>query len=194
MRAQGPLPRGVAAPMLERSVSLTQENAMTSLQTLADLYVFELKQLWSANDQMASALRDLAPHSTHPKLRRALESSLARIDDHTRLLMALIENQDEAVVKEHSKGMEGLVKEGLQHVAEQALGKGPVLDAAIIGRYQQMTHYGITGFATMAAFSKALNLQDDNGQLMSAVQDMHAVDELMTELAEDAVNVQAARG
>ena len=55
-----------------------------------------------------------------------------------------------------------------------------------------MTHYGITGFGTAAAFSKALKLDDDNKQLKAAVKAMYRADELMTELAEAAVNKDAA--
>ena len=55
-----------------------------------------------------------------------------------------------------------------------------------------MTHYGLTGFGTVAAFSKALKLKDDNKQLKAAVKDMYKADELMTELAEAAVNEEAA--
>ena len=54
-----------------------------------------------------------------------------------------------------------------------------------------MTHYGITGFGTVAAFSKALKFEDDNQQLRAAVKDMYIADKLMTELAEAAVNADA---
>ena len=80
----------------------------------------------------------------------------------------------------------------LKHTIEDAPDKGPVLDAAIIGQYQRMTHYGITGFGTVAAFAKALKLQDDTKQLKAAVKELYGADELMTELAEAAVNKEAA--
>ncbi len=54
-----------------------------------------------------------------------------------------------------------------------------------------MTHYGITGFGTAAAFAKALGLEDDQAQLEDTVKSMYQADELMTELAEAAVNVDA---
>jgi ferritin-like metal-binding protein YciE len=88
--------------------------------------------------------------------------------------------------------MEGLVNEAIKHTVEDAPDKGPVLDAVIIAQYQRMTHYGITGFGTVAAFSKALKLHDDNKQLKAAVKDMYVADELMTKLAEAAVNDDAA--
>jgi ferritin-like metal-binding protein YciE len=59
-------------------------------------------------------------------------------------------------------------------------------------QFQRMTHYGITGFGTVAAFSKALKLEDDTNRLKAAVKEMYVADELMTELAEAAVNEAAA--
>ena len=165
---------------------------MSEISNLSDLYIGELKDLWSANDQMVRALKKMTPKATNPKLKQMLEASQKGIADHTNLLKALIANQDETVSKDHCKGMEGLVNEALKHTIEDAPDKGPLLDASIIAQYQRMTHYGITGFGTVAAFSKALKLMDDNKQLRAAVKDMYAADELMTELAEAAVNADAA--
>ena len=165
---------------------------MSDISNLSDLYIDELKDLWSANDQMAQALKKIAPKATHPKLKQMLESSQKGIAGHTDLLKALIANQDETVSKEHCKGMQGLVSEAVKHTVEDAPEKGPVRDAVIIAQFQRMTHYGITGFGTVAAFSKALKLDDDNKQLRAAVKEMYIADELMTELAEAAVNKDAA--
>ena len=164
---------------------------MSDISNLSDLYLGELKDLWSANDQMAKALKKIAPKASHPKLKEMLEKSQKSIAGHTDLLKALIANQGGDVSKEHCKGMEGLVSEAINHTIDDAPDKGPVLDAAIIAQYQRMTHYGITGFGTVAAFAKALKLNDDNKQLKAAVKDMYVADELMTELAEAAVNVDA---
>ena len=164
---------------------------MSTASNLSDVYIDELKDLWSANDQMSRALKKLAPKATHPKLKDMLETSEKGIAGHTDLLKALIANQDGKVSKEHCKGMEGLVNEALKHTIEEGPKKGPVLDAVIIAQYQRMTHYGITGFGTAAAFSKALKLNDDNKQLRAAVKDMYVADEMMTELAEAAVNADA---
>ena len=165
---------------------------MSDIATLSDLYVDELKDLWSANDQMARVLKKIAPKATNPKLKQMLQDSQEGIAGHTDLLKALIANQDEKVSKEHCKGMEGLVNEAVKHTIDDAPDKGPLLDAAIIAQYQRMTHYGITGFGTVASFSKALKLSDDNKQLKAAVKDMHSADALMSELAEAAVNADAA--
>ena len=165
---------------------------MSKIATLQELYVDELKDLWSANDQMARSLKKIAPQATNPKLKSMLESAQSGISEHTELLKSLIEGQDEEVSKEHCKGMEGLVAEATKHTIEEAPDKGPLLDALIIAQFQRMTHYGITGFGTVAAFAKALNLDDDAEKLSDAVADMHDGDDLMSELAESAVNTKAA--
>ncbi len=165
---------------------------MSKISSLQELYVDELKDLWSANDQMVRALTKIAPGAQNPKLQSMLKKSQTGIAKHTEILKSIIEEQGEKVKKEHCKGMEGLAAEAIKHTVDEAPDSGPVLDAAIIAQYQRMTHYGITGFGTVAAFAKALKLDGDQTKLASAVKDMYQSDELMTELAESAVNKQAA--
>ena len=165
---------------------------MSKISSLQELYVDELKDLWSANDQMVRALTKIAPQAQNPKLQSMLKKSQTGIAKHTEILKSIIETQGEKVKKEHCKGMEGLAAEAIKHTVEDAPESGPVLDAAIIAQYQRMTHYGITGFGTVSAFANALKLADDQTKLQSAVKDMYQSDELMTELAESAVNIQAA--
>ena len=90
--------------------------------------------------------------------------------------------------------VDGALVETLKEVVLNQDGRsadGPLLDAAIIAQYQRMTHYGITGFGTVSAFANALKLADDHTKLQSAVKEMYQSDELMTELAESAVNIEA---
>ena len=166
---------------------------MADIKDLKDLYVDELKDLWSANDQMARALKKIEPKATDAKLKAMLTKSQDGIKGHTELLKSLIEGQDEKVEKEHCKGMEGLAAEALKHTIEEPPEKGPTLDAAIITHYQRMTHYGIAGFGTVAAFAKALKLSEDTKQLKAATKDIYGGDEMMTLLAETSVNLASAK-
>ncbi|MGJ7512267.1 ferritin-like domain-containing protein [Variovorax sp. GT1P44] len=165
---------------------------MSEISSLDELYADELKDLWSANDQMAKVLKKIAPSATNAKLKTLLSDSQAGIAKHTEVLKTLIEGLHEKVKKEHCKGMQGLVAEATKHTIDDAPTKGAVLDAAIIAQFQRMTHYGITGFGTVSAFAKALKRKNDSKALDSAVKDMIRGDELMSELAEAAINVQAA--
>ncbi|RZL95036.1 MAG: DUF892 family protein [Variovorax sp.] len=66
-----------------------------------------------------------------------------------------------------------MVAEAIKHTVDEAPKKGPLLDAAIIAQFQRMTHYGITGFGTVAAFVRALRLSVDSDEIETAVKDMH---------------------
>ena len=160
-------------------------------EDLNDLYTDELKDLWSANDQMSRVLKKITSKASDPKLKDMLSKSQDGIAKHTDLLKQLLEKHGEKVKKEHCKGMEGLVAEATKHVLDEGPGKGPVLDALIIAQYQRMTHYGIAGFGTAAAYSKALSFAEDAKQLSDATKEIYGGDQFMSQLAETAVNIEA---
>ena len=160
-------------------------------EDLKDLYVDELKDLWSANDQMQRTLKKIATKASDPTLKEMLAKSQEGIATHTSVLKELIVAQGEKAEKEHCKGMEGLTAEAIKHTTEEAPKKGPVLDAQIIAQYQRMTHYGIAGFGTVTAYAKTLGLKDDEKKLKLATKEIYGGDEYATKLAETAVNIHA---
>ncbi len=181
----------VSSPGPSSHNSLKDHTMASTITSLKELYLDEMKDLWSANDQMSKALKKIAPKATSEKLKKMLATSQEGIAKHTEMLKTLIDAHDTSMKKEHCKGMEGLAAEALKHTVEEGPESGPVLDASIIAQYQRMTHYGITGFGTVAAFAKALKLSDAHDKISKAVKDMYQSDELMTELAEGAVNAKA---
>ncbi|MEG8219794.1 DUF892 family protein [Sphingomonas sp. HH69] len=164
---------------------------MSTPESLQDVYIDELKDLWSANDQMLKVIKKITAKASDASLKDMLTKSQDGIASHTAILKELIAGQDEKVSKDHCKGMEGLAAEAMKHVVEEGPDKGPVLDVLIIAQYQRMTHYGIAGFGTAAAFAKALGLKDDNKKLRDATKDIYASDAFMTKLAETSVNLEA---
>ena len=157
---------------------------MSKPEDLSDLYTDELKDLWSANDQMQRLLKKVGSKASDEELKTMLSGSQEGIQKHTELLKQLIEAQDEKVEKEHCKGMEGLVTEATKHILEEGPAKGPLLDAVMIAKYQRMSHYGITGFGTAAAYAKALGLKDDAKQLSGAIKEIYGADKYSSKLAE----------
>lgn len=164
---------------------------MSTPENLEDIYTDELKDLWSANDQMKRVLKKITSKASDPALKDMLTKSQEGIEKHTAVLKELIAGQDEKVSKEHCKGMEGLVEEATKHILEEGPKKGPLLDVLIIAQYQRMTHYGIAGFGTAAAYAKALGIKDDSKKLESATKEIYGSDEYMTKLAETSVNLKA---
>lgn len=164
---------------------------MSAPEDLNEIYTDELKDLWSANDQMRKILKKITSKASDKALKDMLARSQEGIEKHTAVLKELIASNDEKVSKEHCKGMEGLVAEATKHVLEEGPEKGPLLDVMIIAQYQRMTHYGIAGFGTAAAYAKALGLKDDGKKLKDATKEIYGGDEYMTKLAETSVNLQA---
>ena len=164
---------------------------MSKPANLQDLYVDELKDLWSANDQMQRIVKKMADKPKSPKLKALLAKSEQGIADHTGVLKTLLTSHSAEVAKEHCKGMAGLVEEAKKHVLDEAPDQGPLLDAVIIAQYQRMTHYGIAGFGTAAAYAGALGHTGDAEKLHRATQDIYRGDEYASTLAETSINLKA---
>ena len=158
---------------------------------LKDLYTDELKDLWSANDQMQRVLKKIAKKASDEKLQQMLAKSQEGIAKHTDIVKELIGAAGEKVSKEHCKGMEGLVAEAQKHVLEEGPPKGPALDAVIIAQYQRMSHYGLAGFGTAASYAGTLGLKGDEKKLKQATKEIYGSDEYATRLAETSVNIGA---
>ena len=157
---------------------------MSSPSTLKELYVDEMQDLWSANDQMSKAVEQLAGQASDSKLKTMLEGMAGGIGKHTNILKELIEAAGGKAKPEHCKGMEGLVVEALKHGVKEAAKDGDLHDIQILSQLQRMSHYGIAGFGTATAYAKALSLKDDEKKLKSAVSDIYKSDEQASSLAE----------
>ena len=165
--------------------------ASTTPENLRDLYVDELKDLWSANDQMARVVKKIAKKASDDKLAEMMAKTQSGIERHTETIKELIAKNGEKVSKEHCKGMEGLATEAKKHAVDEAPEKGPVLDAVIIAQYQRMSHYGIAGFGTAASYAGTLGLTEDQETLAGITKEIYGSDEYATKLAELTVNIDA---
>jgi ferritin-like metal-binding protein YciE len=164
---------------------------MASIHSLKDVYAGELKDLWSANDQMVKVVSVMSEKAHDPKLKQALEKSIVGIKQHADTLKSLLTDANEKAQKEHCKGMEGLAKEAIKHITDEAPKGSELLDIVIISQYQRMSHYGLAGFGTAAAYAKALGMRDHLTKLTQIVADIYRGDEYATQLAEKVESICA---
>lgn len=164
---------------------------MSKPSSLHELYIDELKDLWSANDQMLRVVKKITDKPKSEKLKSLLAKSETGIAEHTDVLKQLLASNGADVAKEHCKGMAGLVEEAKKHILEEGPEPGPLLDAVIIAQYQRMTHYGLAGFGTAAAYADALGRTDDAQKLHRATKDIYRGDEYASTLAETSINLKA---
>lgn len=157
---------------------------MSAPKSLKDVYVDEMCDLWSANDQMAAVLTEITPKVKDAKLKSTLEKAAQGITKHTEMLKSVIEANDSKAGKEHCRGMEGLVREAKKHTTDEKSPDATLADIVVIAQYQRMSHYGLAGFGTAGAYAKALGQSDDAKTLNQIVSDIYKSDELVSRMAE----------
>jgi ferritin-like metal-binding protein YciE len=163
-----------------------------TISTLKDLYIDQLQDLYSANRQALKATQELRDAASSAQLRTALSAGAEGIEQGMEHIKSLIENHDANPRGEHCRGMEGLVAEARAHGVEADFTDEDVRDASIIAQYQRMTHYGISGYGTVAAFARRLGLEEDAGVLAQCLEDTRGGDKKMTAIASGEVNPAAA--
>ena len=158
--------------------------------SLQQLYVDELKDLYSAETQMVRALPKLAKASSSAELRQAFEEHLRQTSEHVSRLEQIFELLDEKPSGKKCLGMEGLVKEGGETMKEEY--DGPLMDAALIGAAQRVEHYEIAGYGTVRAFAELLGENDHLALIQQTLQEEKQADDKLTQLAEQ-INAQSAQ-
>lgn len=156
---------------------------MPSANTLKDVYIEEMRDLWSANDQMQRLMQSLSDKASDNRLKEMLAQSVSGIGQHTATLKSILEAQGGSTGKDHCKGMEGLVAEARRHALEAEM-DGQLRDIVIVAQYQRMSHYGLAGFGTAAAYANALGMKEDTAKLKSIASDIYKADEYTSKLAE----------
>jgi ferritin-like metal-binding protein YciE len=159
--------------------------------SLRELYIDELKDLYSAETQLVKALPKLAKASSNPELRHAFEEHLRQTSDQVTRLEQIFEMLDEKPTGKKCLGMEGLVKEGSETMGEDY--ESEVKDAALIGAAQRVEHYEIAGYGTVRAFAELLGENEHVSLLEETLEEEKAADEKLSELA-DEINSQAVQG
>ena len=163
-----------------------------SINTLKDLYIDQLQDLYSADKQSLEATKQLHEKASDDELKKALKAGVEGISQGMEQVKGLIQGHDADPTGEHCKGMEGLVKEAKAHAIEADIDDKDVRDASIITQYQRMTHYGIAGYGTALAFAKRLGLDDDAKTLQTCLDNTYDGDRHMTQIATGEVNEAAA--
>jgi ferritin-like metal-binding protein YciE len=159
--------------------------------SLRQLYVDELKDLYSAETQLVKALPKLAKTSSNAGLRQAFEEHLRQTSEHVSRLEQIFEALGEKPGGKKCVGMEGLVKEGAETMQEKY--GDTVMDAAIIGAAQRVEHYEIAGYGTVRAFAALLGESNHVSLIEQTLEEEKQTDEKLTQLAEQ-LNSQAEKG
>jgi ferritin-like metal-binding protein YciE len=156
---------------------------------LKHLYVEELKDLYSAEGQMVKALPKMVKAATSEELRAGFRKHLQQTRGHVARLEEIFQALGESPKGKKCKGMEGLIKEGSEMIAEDLAPEE--LDAGLISAAQRVEHYEIAGYGCVSTYANLLGEEEAVSLLRQTLEEEKETDENLTQLASN-INLEAA--
>lgn len=161
-----------------------------SVDSMEKLFIEELKDLYSAENQITKALPKLAKSASSNELRTALEHHLRETEEHVRRVEQICEIVGESPKGETCEGIKGVLEEGEKNV--HAVKEGPVRDEAIISGCQRVEHYEMAAYGTARTYAERLGKQQVVQLLERTLEEEKAADKKLTEVS-NTVHTQVRR-
>jgi len=166
---------------------LTEENM--KLESLNELFISELQDLYSAENMIVKALPKMADKASSPELKAAFEEHLQQTKGHVARLDRIFDGiPDEDRDDKKCKGMEGIIKENEELLKEDA--EPEVYDAGMIAGAQRVEHYEIAAYGTVRTYAELLGRDDWAQLLQQTLDEEKQTDAKLTQLAER-INLEA---
>jgi ferritin-like metal-binding protein YciE len=159
--------------------------------TLQDLFVEELRDLYSAENQILKALPRLAQKASHPELRNAFEQHEQQTRGHVQRLEQIFNNLGQSPRGKACMGLKGLLVVADEFLAEK--NDPEVLDAGMISMAQRVEHYEIAGYGTLRTYAQVLGQNEWVDLLQQTLDEEGETDKRLTRLAESGINLDAQR-
>lgn len=161
------------------------------LATLKDLYVHELKDLYSAETQLIKALPKMAKAARNRQLASGFTQHLEQTKTHAKRLEQILKAQGESTRGPKCEGMEGLIAEGDKMAKEDA--EDEVRDAGLIAAAQRVEHYEIAGYGCARTYASLLRDTKGTRLLEMTLREEGATDKKLTKLARSVINLRAKK-
>ncbi len=165
---------------------------MAGMNTLADLFQDELRDVYDAEKRILKALPKMAKAASDEQLRDAFTTHLEETRGHVERLEQVFASLDLKVKGKRCMGMEGILAEGAELMGED--GDEAVLDAGLIASAQRVEHYEITAYGSLMAWAKVLGYDDAIELLGENEREEKEADQKLTDIAEGLINQQATAG
>jgi len=161
------------------------------IETLRDLYVEQLHDLYSAETQLVKALPKMAKAATNAQLQTAFTEHLAQTNGHVQRLEQIFRQLGETTKGPACKGMQGLISEGEEMIKTK--GEPAAIDAGLIAAAQRVEHYEIAGYGCVRTYAHQIGDYQSERLLQQTLDEEGAADQKLTQLAEAVINFEAER-
>ncbi|MEJ1240900.1 ferritin-like domain-containing protein [Chryseolinea sp. T2] len=169
--------------------AMSQESDAKSM--LQEFLVDELKDIYWAEKHLTKALPKMAKAASSEELREAFENHLSQTEEHVSRLEQVFEILGMKPMAKKCDAMAGLVEEGKSIIEDTEDGTA-TRDVGLIMAAQKVEHYEIATYGGLAQLAKTLGLTEIKDILGQTLSEEKETDELLTEIAENHVNVEAA--
>jgi ferritin-like metal-binding protein YciE len=159
------------------------------MESLKDLFLEELQDLYSAENQLLKALPKMAKSASSPELKKSFEKHLEETKVHAERIEQICEEMGEKPKGPKCKAMEGLLEEGKEVISEHD--DPEVLDAALICAAQKVEHYEIASYGTARSWAELMDMSDAVKLLEQTLEEEKMTDEKLTKLAMESINIEA---
>jgi ferritin-like metal-binding protein YciE len=159
------------------------------MQTLDDMYMDLLKDLYSAEKQLVKALPKMAKSAQASDLQKAFQEHLKQTEGQVERIERIFKDLEGSPRGKKCMGMEGLIEEGSEVMKEDA--EPEVMDAGLIAAAQKVEHYEIAGYGTARAWAHQLGYHDAAKLLEQTLEEESMANEKLTRIAESHVNIEA---
>jgi ferritin-like metal-binding protein YciE len=162
---------------------------MAKLNSLDDLLVHELQDIYHAEGQIIKALPKMVKAASHPELQAAFEEHLEQTEGQVERLDQAFKLLGVPAKGKKCEGMAGLIEEGQKMMAEDA--DPSVMDAALIAAAQKIEHYEIASYGCVCTYAEMLGYDQVHDLLGQNMEEEELTDEKLTALAEAVINLDA---
>ena len=159
-----------------------------SIKTADDLFLDELKDIYSAEKQAIRAYPRVTKAATSEELKQALQKHLEQTKGQLERLDRVFEILEKRSSGKTCEAMKGLIEEAQESIEE--IEQGPVLDVALIAAAQRIEHYEIAAYGTVAALAEAMGQDEIKSLLTETLNEEKQTDELLTNVSQQ-VNAEA---
>lgn len=159
------------------------------MKTLHDLFIHELQDLYSAENQILALIPRLVEAAHSPKLKEAFQSDQTEVEGQVKKLEEIGRKLEADLNGKYCMGMEGLIKEAEEMIEEDA--DAGVKGAGLIAVAQRIEHYEIAGYGTAMTFAGQMNHTDVQKLLEEILAEEKEGDKKLSELATSGINQEA---
>jgi ferritin-like metal-binding protein YciE len=163
------------------------------MESIRELLIEEMADLYDAEKQLVKALPKMAKAASNEQLREAFENHLEQTRSHVQRLEQAFELLDQKAKGKPCAAMKGLVEEGKETMEEDDLSDG-LMDSAIIAAAQKVEHYEIAGYGTLSAWARSLGLDEVAGLLEETLAEEKEADEKLTQVGGDVLTEVESAG